>query len=131
MSYALIEDGNIVSVGLPTVGTLPDGSQVSGFDKLEPEILSEMGYVPIEDLGRPTHDPETQIIELEYQVSDDKVTVVYTVQDKPEPEPEPEPVASTQEQLDALIDKLVAKGTLTVNEVIAVRRPTPKTPPTP
>lgn len=129
MSYALIEDGNIVSVGLPTVGTLPDGSQVSGFDKLEPEILNEMGYVPIEDLGQPLHDPATQTIEREYEVSEEKVTVVYTVQDKPEPEPEPEPVASTQEQLDALIDKLASKGTLTVNEASAVRRPV--IPPTP
>lgn len=131
MTYALIEDGNIVSVGLPQIGTLPDGSQVSGFDKLEPEVLSEMGYVPIEDLGPPGHDVNTQVVEQGYEVLDDKVRVVYTVQEKPEPEPEPEPVASTQEQLDALIAKLEAKGTLAPNEVAALKRPSQPTPPTP
>lgn len=123
MSYALVKDGNITEIGLPLVGTLPDGSQVSGFDKLEPEILKEAGYIPIEDFGPPVHDAETQVIRRDFQVSDDKVTIIYRIEDRPEPEPEPEPVLSTQEQLDALVEKLIEKGTLTISDVASVRRP--------
>lgn len=129
MNYAFVENGNIISIGLPPVGTLSDGSQVSGFDKLEPEVLRGLGYIPIEDAGVPTHNAETQIIEREYQVVEDHVVSIYTVSDKPPSEPAPEPVASTQEQLDALFEKLMSKGTLTANEVASVRRPV--TPPTP
>ncbi len=49
-----------VGFDLPTTGTLPDGSQVSGFDKLDPETLKIAGWIPIEDAGPPNHDHDTK-----------------------------------------------------------------------
>lgn len=103
MTYALVQDGKIVTIGLPSVGTLKDGSAVSNFDKLDAETLKKEGWLPIEDSGLPQYDPSTQQVAQTFTVAQNKVTAVYDVTDLPTPEPAPpNPSPSVAERLDAL-----------------------------
>lgn len=81
MDYALVEDGVVVSTQLPSSGALPDGSQVSGFDKLDADTLRTIGWIPIDDNGPPEYDSETQWVERALEVDGDSVTAVYTTHD--------------------------------------------------
>lgn len=121
MTYALVKDGKVVSTVLPEIGELPDGAQVSGFDKLDEETLKTAGWYPVQDAGYPDFDPETQTIERTYTISGETVIAHYVVQMLPEPVP-PEPEqASVQEQLNALSAILVAKGTISQAEASKLR----------
>lgn len=103
MTYAKVEDGEIVAFGLPSVGTLPDGSQVSGFDKLSDDELKEAGWVPVEEPAMPKHDKETQQIQAsEYVIEDGKVTRTLSVVNKPPEDPQEAPKASLEDRISAL-----------------------------
>ncbi len=119
--YAQVQDGEVVGFDLPTTGTLPDGSQVSGFDKLDPETLKTAGWIPIEDAGPPNHDHDTKEVERTFKIKEDKVIAVYTVSDLPLPEPTLEPVASLQDQFNELINILVSKETITEDELTSLK----------
>lgn len=102
MTYALVQDGKIVTIGLPSVGTLKDGSAVSNFDRLDAETLKEEGWVPIEDPGVPDYDPSTQQAEQTFTVAQDKVVAVYSITDLPTPEPSLPVSPTVVERLEAL-----------------------------
>lgn len=110
MNYALVEDGEIVDMSLPDTGFLPDGSAVSGFNKLDPETLRECGWIPIEDAGPPEYDSETQQVQMSYIVGAETVIAVYTVVDIPEPDSVPDPGPTLEERITTL-EELVASLT--------------------
>lgn len=115
MSYVLVEDGEIVSTTLPEVGELLDGRQVSGFNKLPPEDLAELGWLPVEDPGPPNHDPETQFVDSSLQVVDGTVVRVWVVETRP---PEPEPVPALEDRISALEQELADIKTRTSAAVV-------------
>ncbi len=126
--YAQVQDGEVVGFDLPTTGTLPDGSQVSGFDKLDPETLKIAGWIPIEDAGPPNHDHDTKKVERTFKIKEDKVIAVYTVSELPLPEPTLESVASLQDQFNELINILVSKETITEDELTSLKEFKPPKP---
>ncbi len=132
--YVQIKDGEPVAFELPSIGILPDGRQVSGFDKLDSDTLKTAGWVLVEDPGPPEYDSSKKVVERTLKMSGGKVIAIYTVSDLPEPEIPPESTPTTQEQLDALANILIAKGTITEEEVVlskAPKRPQPPSPLTP
>ena len=83
-----IIDGDIKQYSLPKVGTLSNGSTVSGYHLLDEEILKDEGWLPLEDI-QPEYDTETQyIVNDGYEILEDKVTKKYRVEDIPEPTPQ-------------------------------------------
>jgi hypothetical protein len=50
MTYALVENGVVKSVGLPQTGVLKNGSTVSGYDTLSAAVLSSEGWLPLIDV---------------------------------------------------------------------------------
>lgn len=125
MSYALVENNVIVSTDLPATGVLPDGRTVSGFDKLDEDTLKTVGWYPVEDAGVPEHNPDTHSVNriLEFDAKEEVVNAVYTfIEIPPQPAPDSLPV-TTQDQLDALVAKLVEKGTLTQADVDSTKKP--------
>lgn len=91
MRYAFVEDGEITDTDLPDVGTLPDGRQVSGFDKLDPETLKEAGWHQVEDPGFPEDVSEDQTVQQTVVLQDNKPVIVYEIIDNP-------PVETTVEE---------------------------------
>lgn len=77
--YIQIKDGEPVAYELPSIGTLPDGRKVSGFDKLDSDTLKTVGWLPFEDAGPPEHDSTTKGVDRTLNISKDKVIVVYTI----------------------------------------------------
>lgn len=114
MNYALVEDGQVVSTNLPRIGTLPNGSKVSGFDKLDAETLKSAGWLPVVDDGPPEYDSDVEGVTRLLEVGEDEVNVVYTVYELP-PVPPLEPLPPTDlervqaknDQLQALADSLL------------------------
>lgn len=103
MSYAKVEDGEIVAFGLPETSELSDGSQVSGFDKLPEEDLKTEGWLPIEEKDPPEHDPNTQEAKAsDWVVEDDKITRTWEVVDRVAPTPDAAAKPSFDDRLDAL-----------------------------
>ena len=85
-----IEGGQIIRFNLPKVGTLKDGSTVSGYHLLNEEILLDEGWLPLED-SPPEYDEETEYLANDgYEILEDKVIKKYKVENIPEPTP-PEP----------------------------------------
>ncbi len=56
-----IEGGQIIKYNLPKVGTLKDGSTVSGYHLLDEETLKQEGWLPLEDI-KPEYNPDTQYL---------------------------------------------------------------------
>lgn len=101
MQYAKVQDGQVVQVGLPTTGTLKDGSTVSGYNLLAPAILAQEGWLPLDETA-PEYDAETQYLQSNgYIVQADKVIIDYVVLDIPVPEPTPQ-VPTLEEQITEL-----------------------------
>lgn len=77
-TYAHVMDGAVHRVGLPQVAVLADGRAVSGFDKLDPQTLSEEGWLPIVE-DRPDFDPaRSYLAGPEYNVETSRVVARYT-----------------------------------------------------
>ena len=82
MQYALVENNMVVDVNLPKVGVLKDGSTVSGYDKLSPEILKNEGWLPLLEPDIPDYNPETQyLVDDGYTIEATFVTPKYKVLD--------------------------------------------------
>lgn len=93
-------DGEITKYSLPKTGTLKDGRTVSGYHLLDEEILTQEGWLPLEDI-KPEYDENTQyLIDDGYEILEDRVIKKYRVEDIPEPE-EPEP-----SEIDILTERL-------------------------
>ena len=93
-------NGEIKQYQLPKVGTLKDGSTVSGYHLLDEETLLEEGWLPLEDM-QPEYDVETQyIINDGYEILEDKVIKKYKIENISEPQ-EPEP-----NEIDILKDEI-------------------------
>lgn len=74
-------DGEIVKYSLPKTGTLKNGSTVSGYHLLDEEILSNEGWLPLEDV-EPEYDEETQyLVNDGYEILEDKVIKKYKIED--------------------------------------------------
>lgn len=70
----------IVMMHLPKIGTLKDGSTVSGYHLLDESILRDEGWLPLEK-DIPDHDPNTQFVVLDrYEILADKVIAIYRVE---------------------------------------------------
>jgi cellulose synthase/poly-beta-1,6-N-acetylglucosamine synthase-like glycosyltransferase len=83
MQYALIENGQVTKVGLPSTGTLKDGCTVSGYDKLAHEKLLIEGWLPLVEGTIPEYNIETQYIQQNgYNISANDVKSVYVVLDR-------------------------------------------------
>ena len=54
-------EGKIKQYSLPKVGTLKNGSTVSGYHLLDIDILKQEGWLPLED-SPPEHDEEIQYL---------------------------------------------------------------------
>ena len=78
-------DGKIEQYFLPKTGKLSTGETVSGYHLLDPEILEQEGWLPLED-NPPEHDPETeQLINDGYEILEDKVVRRYLIIEYVEP----------------------------------------------
>lgn len=101
MKLVQVENGQIVKWQLPKTGKLKDGRTVSGYDLLPLEILSQEGWLPLED-NQPEYDVETQyLINDGYEILSDKVVKKYKVEDIVIQEPIAH-IPSTDERLEAL-----------------------------
>lgn len=82
MKLVQVENGQIVKYTLPKVGTLKDGSTVSGYDTLmlsNPDLAKEEGWLPLID-EKPEYDPEVESLTIrEYEILEDKVIVKYDI----------------------------------------------------
>ncbi|HZK00299.1 MAG TPA: hypothetical protein VFC79_09835, partial [Tissierellaceae bacterium] len=80
-------DGDIKQYSLPKVGTLSDGTTVSGYHLLDVEILKAEGWLPLED-NPPTYNSETEyLIQDGYEILEDKVKKKYKIELIPEEKP--------------------------------------------
>ena len=97
MNYAKVENGQVVQVGLPSTGTLKDGSTVSGYNFLPENILLAEGWLPLVD-NMPEYNPETEYLEhAGYTVGETEVTVNYNVRQQ-----EPViPIPTMEERLES------------------------------
>ena len=99
-------NGEIKQYSLPKVGTLKDGSTVSGYHLLDEEILLEEGWLPLEDI-QPEYDEETQyLVQDGYKILEDKVIKKYRIEEIPERE-EPRDLEVEIEELRQTIDILL------------------------
>lgn len=79
-------NGEIIQYNLPKVGTLKDGSTVSGYHLLDEEVLLDEGWLPLEDV-EPEYDEETQyLVNDGYEILEDKVIKKYRIEEIPERE---------------------------------------------
>lgn len=101
-----VVDGEVISDALPKVGTLEDGSTVSGYHLLDEEILKEEGWLPLED-NPPEYDVETQyLVQDGYEILEDKVIKKYKIEEISERE-EPKDLEAEVEELRQIIDILL------------------------
>ena len=101
-------NGEIKQYSLPKVGTLKDGSTVSGYHLLDEETLKEEGWLPLED-NPPEYDVETQYLANDgYEILEDKVIKKYRIVDIPEPQPnEVEILNNKIAKLEQVIDAML------------------------
>ena len=82
MNYAKVENGQVTQIGLPTTGTLQDGSTVSGYNLLPESVLLDEGWLPLVD-NKPEYDEETEYLEnAGYTIGETEVIINYTVKQK-------------------------------------------------
>ena len=99
-------NGEIKRYSLPKVGTLKDGSTVSGYHLLDDDILRDEGWLPLED-SPPEYNEETQyLVNDGYEILEDKVIKKYRVEDIPEEE-ELRDLEAEIEELRQIIDILI------------------------
>ena len=101
-------NGEIKQFSLPKVGTLKNGSTVSGYHLLDEEVLSDEGWLPLEDI-QPEYDEETQYLANDgYEILEDKVIKKYRIEEIPEPiEPESDKIEILENkivELEQIID---------------------------
>lgn len=90
MNYARVKNSEVIQVGLPSTGTLKDGSTVSGYNLLDADVLAAEGWVTLVD-NSPVYDSATEYLEhAGYTVGETEVTANYIVRLIPAPEP-PQP----------------------------------------
>jgi hypothetical protein len=103
MNYAKVENGQVIQVGLPTTGTLKDGSTVSGYNFLPESVLLEEGWLPLKD-NPPVYNADTEYLERTgYTVGATEVIANYSIKQK-------EPVIAiptTEERLAAVEEALL------------------------
>jgi hypothetical protein len=107
-TFAHVVDGVVRAVGLPSTGTLSDGSSVSGFEFLSPDVLSTEGWLPVVEIHSELSDGEQWGAPV-FTVEEGAVFAHFAAE--PIPPPEPDPMADMQAQLaaqQALIDELLA-----------------------
>lgn len=74
--YAKVVNGQF-QIGLPPTGILQDGRTVSNYHLLPPDILTQEGWLPCEEV-KPDYDLETQYLVIDTaEVLGDKVVVTY------------------------------------------------------
>ncbi len=106
MKMVQIVEGEIIQYSIPKVGTLKDGSTVSGYHLLDEETLKDEGWLPLED-NPPDYDEETQyLVNDGYEILDDKVIKKYRIVEIPEKE-EPRDLEAEVEELRQIIDVLL------------------------
>lgn len=106
MKMVQVIEGKIKQYQLPKVGTLKDGSTVSGYHLLDEDILREEGWLPLED-NPPEYDQETQyLVNDGYEILEDKVVKKYRIEEIPERE-EPRDLEAEVEELRQIIDILL------------------------
>ena len=99
-------DNEIKQYNLPKVGTLKDGSTVSGYHLLDIEILKDEDWLPLED-NPPEYDEETQYLANDgYEILEDKVIKKYRIEDIAE-EIEPRDLESEIGELRQALDILL------------------------
>lgn len=82
-TYALVSDGTVTRLGLPSSGTLKDGRAVSNYSKLDDRTLAAEGWLPVVE-DRPSFDPKRCRLEgPEYAVETSRVVARYTVKPLP------------------------------------------------
>jgi hypothetical protein len=98
-----IESGQIKRFNLPKVGTLKDGSTVSGYHLLDEETLKDEGWLPLEDI-QPEYNVETQYLANDgYEILEDKVIKKYRIEEIPElQEPEPSEIDLLKNEIEEL-----------------------------
>ena len=79
MIYAFVENGHVLSIGLPQVGVLKNGCSVSGYDLLSDAILREEGWMPIQEELITVPEEYVKTFE-EYRIVEDIVVPVYRVE---------------------------------------------------
>ena len=96
-------NGVIKQYQLPKVGTLKDGSTVSGYHLLDEKILKDEGWLPLEDI-QPEYDVETQYLANDgYEILEDKVIKKYRIEEIPElQEPEPSEIDLLKNEIEEL-----------------------------
>ena len=81
--YALVQNGEVAQIGLPTNGVMQDGATVSNYYCLPPDILKAEGWKPVREV-RPDYDIETQYLDVLSTVDNgDEVVMTYVVVDIP------------------------------------------------
>jgi len=79
MNYAKVENGQVIQIGLPSTGTLKDGSTVAGYNLLDESVLLAEGWLPLIE-NKPECNPETEYLEfVDYTVGENEVVANYTV----------------------------------------------------
>lgn len=114
----VINEG-IIKYSLPKVGTLKDGSTVSGYHLLDEDTLREEGWLPLED-NPPEYNPETQyLVNDGYEIFEDKVIKKYRIEKIPERE-EPRDLEAEVEELRQIIDTML--GVEDAEEIITLKQ---------
>jgi hypothetical protein len=86
MKMIQVINGEVKQYSLPKVGILSTGESVSGYHLLDEEILSNEGWLPLEDV-EPEYDEETQyLVQDGYEILEDKVIKKYRIEEIPERE---------------------------------------------
>ena len=99
-------NGEIKQYRLPKVGTLKDGSTVSGYHLLDEDTLIDEGWLSLED-NLPEYDRETQYLANDgYEILEDKVVKKYRIEDIVE-EVEPRDLEAEIEELRQALDILL------------------------
>jgi hypothetical protein len=125
MTYAKVEGTEITAVGLPETGILSDGSTVSNYHLLDPEVLEQEGWRSVVD-QKPVYDETTEdLVHEGYEFVDNTVRVKYSKQPKP---PAPEPLVDPEIARQKFRDAVNAATTLASLKAAILGNPTTDTP---
>jgi len=73
---------DIPEIGLPLVGTLADGTTVSNYHLLPPDVLAKEGWLPLTE-SKPTFDSAAQELVVDSTTADASgITIAYKAVDK-------------------------------------------------